>query len=413
MGMRLDVEFYNDEERDLLKLNYPREFEKLEKIVEKGYVIVPFSDFKTYSQMHHRNPSLSKLNSFNSIQGNVGDLYGNVNFYTQFDQETGRFYAEYSTVNEQNHVSESIGCGGALSVLGSAYGLTQADWQRIDIQNHKDFDFDSAVIDDFSKMIVIESKGSIVEDNTIKEKVSSHKNKIKKKKRDAEFKKKYEKGTDLLIGLITVVDTINHTKVLLVDPPAESNQSDMFRFKIKVLKRLIFYFDWMSIISSRSYLSITLNNRIRVLKKLEDIRILDLVELTNTDGELLKLKENFIKTKSHIDEEIVGRLHIINEKKAVFIGLHVEIYNHVASQDFFSISKFKTNTYIKTGRINLKLSRLKAESANFIKNITIEYRKGSSELIHFNVNDAMIFQNSAGLVYSILTNKNNYSILNE
>ncbi len=410
MEVKIDVEFYNDEERELIKENYPEEYEKLEKIVDSGYVNVPFADFKTYSQLHHRNSRLAKLNSFNAIHSQIEDLYGNVNVYTEFDSETGRFTSKYPTNNEQNHVSESIGCGGVLSILGVAYNLTQADWQRIDIQDHKDFDFDSAVIENFEKMIVVEAKGSIVEDNTLLEGVSKYKSNIKNKKNDLEFKNKYINGADLLIGGITVVDDVNHMKVLLVDPPVNSNLNEVLRFKIKIIKRLTYYYDWIGLISSRSYLSLALNNRLNALKNIDDIKSFAYMALLNSNDEVLKLQEGFIKSRSNIDENIIGKLHVINRRKAVFIGLPVEIHNLIAIQDFSAIAKFKTKASITSRSIDLKLPRSFAQYSEFIKLINIDYRKGSSKLFHFSVTDAEVFQNSAGLVYSILTNKNNYNL---
>lgn len=413
MEMRIDVDFYNNEEKEHLSENYPNEFETFQRVVESGYVIVSFADFKTYSQMHHRNDEIGKLNSFRTIEQNIGDLYGNVKIYTQFNPETGRFYSELNNNNEQNHISESIGCGGALSVLGAIYGLTQADWQRIDIQEHKDFDFDSAVVENFDKMIVVEAKGSIVADNTSKTLFSNHKTNIKLKKKDKDFIEKYSNGTDLLIGAITVIDKIHHAKVFLVDPPIFSELNYKIRKKIKVLKRLIFYSQWINIISSRSNLAITLKNRINALSIVSDIGLFDMLVLTNTKGKALKVSDSFIKTRSNIDGKIVGNLHIINHSKAVFIGLPIEIYNIMALQDFAALNKFKVEAFIDIKRIDLKLSRYFAKQSSFLKNINLEYKSGQSVLFEFYVNDAVVFQNSAGLVYSIISTKNNYNLSNE
>ncbi|WP_445454299.1 hypothetical protein [Flavobacterium sp. 25HG05S-40] len=410
MDLRLDVAFYNEEEKELLKKNYPSEFEKINKVVKTGYIQVPFADFKTYSQMQHRNTELEKLNSFNAIQQNIGDLYGNVNFYTHFDCETGRFYSSIPHNNEQSHVSESIGCGGLLSVVGAIYGLTQADWQRIDIQGHKDFDFDSAVIDGFTKMVVVEAKGSIVEDNTLKANLSNHKRKIKEKKEDEDFKNKYSKGADLLIGGITAIDDVNHAKVYLIDPPMKSDMSMEFKFKIKILKRLTYYLDWLSIISSRAYLTIALKNRVKAIEKLDNIDSLNSLMLVNAKDEVLKIRETFYESKSHIDEQIMGKLYVLNSKKAVFIGLSADLCDLIAIQDFNAISKYKTDSYIEKKQINLKISNRDAESLYFIKNIDINYKKTRSDSFNFIVDDAIVFQNSAGVNYSILTSKNKYFI---
>lgn len=410
MKVRLDVEYYDEDEKELLKKNYPSEFNLIDSVVQKGYVVVPLSDFKTYTQMHHQNSEYEKLISFQAIQENIGDLFGNVKFYTHFDEETGRFYSDKIDNNEQNHVSESVGCGGALSVISHMYGLTQADWQRIAIQGHKDFDFDSAIIQDFKKKIVVEAKGTITSDNTKKASFSHHKTKIKEKKEDEKLKEKYENDADLLIGAITVIDDVNHAKVYLVDPPEDSSLNDVFRFKIKLLKRLTYYCDWMSIISQKSYLTVVLKNRIKALKLIDDIQPLNLQVLTNSNDKALKIDENFLKSRCYIGDSKVGRLHTISHNKAVFIGLDVSIYNLIALQDFNSISKFKTESFIERTRIDLKVSKRKAERDGFIRNLNLEYGKPRGKLFHFIVEDALVYQNSAGFLYSIITTKNNYSL---
>ena len=408
MKVRLDVAFYDEDEKELFKTNYPEEFERINKIAEVGYIEVSFADFKTYSQMQHRNSEIEKLNSFRAIQQNIGDLYGNVNVYTDFDPESGRFSSIYTNNNEQNHVSESIGCGGVLSVLGAIYGLTQADWQRINIQGHKDFDFDSAVIENFDKMLVVEAKGSIVEDNRVKSDLSNHKNRIKAKKEDEDFKNKYPNGADLLIGGITAIDDVNHAKVYLVDPPMNSNISKEFRFKIKTLKRLTYYLDWLTIISSRSYLTIALKNRINAIEKLDNIENLNALMLVNAKDEVLEMREFFFESKSHIDKQVFGKLHILNSKKAVFIGLAAELYDLIAFQNFDAICKYKTESFMEGKPIRLKISRREAESLDFLNNINIDFEETKSNTFNFVVVDAIVFQNSAGINYSILTPKNSY-----
>lgn len=409
MKVRLDVAFYDEDEKELFKTNYPEEFERINKITEVGYIEVSFADFKTYSQMQHRNSEIEKLNSFRAIQQNIGDLYGNVNVYTDFDPESSRFSSIHTNNNEQNHVSESIGCGGVLSVLGAIYGLTQADWQRINIQGHKDFDFDSAVIENFDKMLVVEAKGSIVEDNRVKADLSNHKNRIKAKKEDEDFKNKYSKGADLLIGGITAIDDVNHAKVYLVDPPMNSNMSKEFRFKIKILKRLTYYLDWLTIISPRSYLTIALKNRVNAIEKLDNIKNLNTLMLVNAKDEVLKIRDAFYESKSNIDKEIIGKLHVLNSKKAVFIGLTADLYDLIAIQDFEAISKYKTESFIEETQINLKISQRDAEGLDFINNLDLDFETKKFNTFNFVVLDAVVFQNSAGVNYSILTSKNTYS----
>ncbi|MGY5851470.1 hypothetical protein [Salegentibacter sp. F14] len=189
--VQIKVEFYSKKEKELLKKNWPFEFPLLERLSNTN-VKVPFSEFKTYSQFHHQTTEKPKYSSFTNIQAELKDLFGPVDSYTYFSPEDEKFTADYDDNNEQDYVSMSIGNAGVLSVLSQAYNLTQADWRRINIQGHKDFDFDSAVVNDFTKLLVVEAKGSIVPDNCAKSKsprIHSHKYKIKQKKQGDELKK--------------------------------------------------------------------------------------------------------------------------------------------------------------------------------------------------------------------------------
>ena len=58
--------------------------------------------------------------------------------------------------------------------------------------------------------------------------------------------------------------------------------------------------------------------------------------------------------------------------------------------------------------IRLKISRREAESLDFLNNINIDFEETKSNTFNFVVVDAIVFQNSAGINYSILTPKNSY-----
>ncbi|RAJ11715.1 hypothetical protein LV92_02647 [Arenibacter echinorum] len=407
MKIQITVEFYDENERQKIKDNYPSAYLKLEPITNQN-ITIDYEEFKTYSQFHQQNVDIPDFKSYNTIKRIVPSAYGKMELYYNYDSTNEKITSKYDNNNEQNDISESIGCAGALSVLSSVYGLTEADWKRINISNHKDFDFDSSVVQGLDKMIVIEAKGSIVPDNSLVKhnRVSNHKAKIKKKKEDVEFKKNYPNGADLFIGTITVADPQNHLKLLLVDPPTESNLNYNLRKKIKLLKRLNYYFDFLMAISDKSLLTISLLNRIKVIEILNDVDEVDNIILRNTNNDLIKIGDSFIDSHSHIKRNIIGNVIPISNNHLLFIGFPKKIFKMLSVQFQSEILNYKVNPETYKDTIVCSMSINKAIELSFFSDYYEQLNRKPIGNFKFNVINSKITQASSGLNYSIIESKN-------
>lgn len=324
--VQLNVKFYDKNEKKLFKDNYPQKvYDKLEKLTGES-AKVSYEDFRTYGLLQHLNPSLGNLGSLQYLVSRKEQLLGIFDFYTLFNSNTERITSRTGSANEQTTVSETLGVAGALSVADAAFGTTPADWSKIMMSNHKDFDFNSSISPRNKRQIVVEAKGSVLKDNAKKEStISKHKKSIKDKKADQGFKDKYSHGTDVLLGIITVADTEHDLVTYLVDPPAESELNDEIRSRIKLFKRLQFYTYWVNAMGAKSDLSKALINRISALEGLSDPFELQNSALKKGNSEEMFWDDSILSRYSHISDEIIGKVLLIDKSSAFFFGLKTDL----------------------------------------------------------------------------------------
>jgi hypothetical protein len=405
--VKIKVEFYNEEEKQLFKNNYEDDvFDELNRLT-KEKIKVSVEDFRTYAILKHLNPSFGSLGSLNTLLKNRNNLLGEFDYYFDFDKEQQKLTSKISSVNEQNQISETLGVAGALCVVGAAFGTTPADWSKILISKHKDFDFKSAVSMDNSKLIVVEAKGSIVEDNSKKEDpIYQHKSKIKAKKNDQYFKNKYSNGVDILVGGITVADIEHHLKVFLVDPPAKSELSDNFRRNIKLLKRLHFYSFWIHAMGARSDLSKALINRLSSLEILSDPFELENKSLRKSNSEEMTWDQSQIDRYSYVNDEVVGKVIAINNKSALFFGLKTELFDYLMGQKYGLISSYKTSSKTTDKDMVCILRNNKDNQVFITENFESEVYSKSDKDIRFYANGVELMESSSGLCFGIIKNEN-------
>jgi hypothetical protein len=328
--VKIKVDFYNKKQRELIEKNFPQDFEVIKKF-EGKFVDLPIEDFKTYAFFKHQSSENLSFQSLSRFAQNWGhyDLYYNLT-------EEGKLLNVYPDDKiDSSDVSEMIGVAGGLSVASAIYGLTQADWTKIPITNKsKSFDFnrESAIE---GRVINVEAKGSIVPNNSEKhENVLQHKFKIIEKKKDDGFRSK-QTTRDSNIGIITVADRNNFLQAWLVDPVVDD--FEIAPRKLKLLKRLYFYYSILKFISKRAYVTITLANRIRTIELTDDYEKLDNLPLLNYDFEKLQVSESFINThSSDTKKRTVGNVVIV-DNEVFFIGLEISVINIIVNQNFSDI----------------------------------------------------------------------------
>ena len=245
--------------------------------------------------------------------------------------------------------------------------------------------------------INVETKGSIIDDNSDKvSTVSKHKKDILDKKSDPDFKKKYNYNIDTCLGIITVADKKSQLQSWLVDPPFEN--FSITPEKLKLLKRLYYYYYLVRLLSKRSYITLTLANRIKTIELIEDYKSLDKLFLLNYNMGKVIVRDSFINSRTKNDKgSIVGQSILYNNRILYFIGLDTNILHMLVEQNFTEILNFKTSPNTRgeviTGGISYWDSDIKAL---FEKN-KIKLLPSTSENYNYFQTEFEVIQNTAGL----------------
>jgi hypothetical protein len=395
-NIKIKVNFYDNEQKNLIQRNFPKDFEIIKEVADKT-IDISLEDFKTYAYFRHQYKKNGRHASFLDLN-QMAQNWGHYDMYFELKSD-GKLVSVFPDDKiEASDVSEMIGVAGGLSVASSIYGLTQADWTKIPITTaHKDFDFSHAsCLPD--RFINIEAKGSVVIDNSYKPStVSLHKSNIITKKDDTDFKKKYITTRDSNIGIITVADRNKNLQSWIVDPPIDDFEISPVKYKL--LKRLYFYHSILRLISKRSYITLTLANRIRAIELTNDYDKLNKTPLLNYNFDKVNLTDSFINSHTGSKKRnIIGNTFLIN-KKIFFIGIPTDLIQTLINQNFDDILTLKRQTSTALTTLNCKISKSRERELSALDNSIVRLKKEYSNddnYIFFEM-DADLIENSAGL----------------
>jgi hypothetical protein len=197
-----------------------------------------------------------------------------------FDLESGTIRSIFIGQNRTHTDStELCGIGASLAVVSQIYGLTEADWERIDVTNQKDLDFRTKASDG-QRFVVVEAKGRIVEDLDRLSELSGAKGDIIAKKRE----RRGNSARDVCLGVIAAFPMIHGraAKCHLVDPLIEDVPANPRKYKL--IARLSHYHRELNLIS-RAHFVIGLANRIQALTLVDEYDRFDGVALIDRNGE--------------------------------------------------------------------------------------------------------------------------------
>lgn len=407
-NIRVNVEFYDAEhERKLLR--YPTS-KQIRAVVGK-HVIIPLTEFLTYYLFYRKRPGMPGYRDHREISYQTGKALSDLEDFIYFN---GISISTPMAVGEQDiHITERIGESIGLSVINRIHNLTAADWDRIERRvGHKVFDYEIA--SDGATIIQVETKGSSTDSNDVKPpSVSNHKaNIIDKKKTITDFDKKdkYPFPADLRYGTITVLDKrpSSTVKCLLLDPePAETNIPPN---RLRLINRMQFLRDWISLISPRSQMASALSTRVSDLTALSNPFELDNHPLLKATGEPFDLVEtpdkrdltlSFLVNKSRVtDGPSSGIVVKISQNDFFYLGIQDEIAIMASKQNFTDIMKYQNEPGIVSKRVRCIL-----RSSVFERLILPEWFKKKVEKkdnhVFFQL-DGRLNYSPEGLVYGIL-----------
>lgn len=340
-----EIDFYDSEHEQLLRDQCP-EYPQLQKLVNGGFRIdknIFFSYAMFVEQKLGRHGWETYRELLEKLPGFLGAWEEN------FDFSGNSVNAKFLTSEIRICHKESMGVGGALSVVSKVYNLTEADWETIPITQVRDLDF--LIASTGSKYIEVEAKGSVVP-NHLQQHISHHQTSIKKKKIT---QREEEDNNNTLIGVITSIpeNSEHNAKCWILDPPSVSVPMDPYKYKL--LARLYYYWRELSMLSRSHFLEVLIN-RIQTIANVEDYKSLTGLPLLNRRGKPHGVPESlFDKRSSVIDRKAFGETIPLDRygDKFFFYGFDTSIVKSLLKQDFGKITNLNFTVGIES---NVKIS---------------------------------------------------------
>jgi len=400
--LRVEVAYYDEEERFAFGKTLGRDI--LGGASKE--LVIPTPDFCANYLYYKLRDGVRGYSSHDDLVGKWAHALVELDGQVEFVDGSVRLIQTNGT---SRGTSERLGEAIGLSVASRLHRLHEGDWTRVpETNSRKTFDFQRSIASDGRRFILLESKGSSVEDNRLKPStVTEHKRSIKDKKRDATPE---ERADSVLYGTIGVLDDRPEStaRCWLVDPPA-GVAGDPVRFKL--LTRLEYIARYISLLGARSQLAAALRTRLSALLAAGDYRALDGIVLrTGSDAEfstetydMFGRHNQWFGSKSVVtDGPAGGHVFAVNARVLLFIGIREQLIGLAASQDFREIIEYEFDAGVveKTVECVVPQARFKREFARFIA-LPERNRRASAGYLRFPLS-GLLYYCQSGLVYGVL-----------
>lgn len=338
----IDVEFYNREHAALLE-KYPSAA-KIQAVAGKT-LQVPVAEFLKNMMFHRVRHQHIRVLDADSERRDIVRGYHALDPYVRVDGDSIRLSEGVASV--PNHVSEYIGESISLSVANRIFGLTDADWIPIAVDNRRpSFDYQSA--SNGSELIQLEMKGSAVDDTELKSSsISTQSGRIDAKK----VALASTSGIERIGTIVSFPKATGRIKCWLLDPEPDIEAADPRR--LKLLSRLNFIWWVIWIIAPRSRLAMALASRIAAIRTLRDPFELTRIPLREASGEPMEVRypsrvgsqvPNFFLSRSRIVEGPAGGVVVpIDRESMLFIGFREDLLHQAVKQDFDKILNYEAS----------------------------------------------------------------------
>lgn len=345
--LKLDVGFYDGRHQDLLRGTCPR-YDQLERLTHDG-LDIEAEELFSYSMFAEQVRTEAGWQTYRDLVAELAPF--RQTWERHFDCSALTVSAKRETSEIPNHHKEALGVGGALAVVSHAYGLTEADWQKIPEHGLKTLDFQIASTG--TDFIEVEAKGSVVPDYH-KTHLSDAKGGIEKKKRA----QRDLSNTHTMIGVITAIpsDRNLRTRCYLLDPPPEELSFDPFKYKL--LARLHFYWRELRLVSRAHFLHV-LANRIQSILLVSDYRSLDGLPLLNIYGEPHQVPDSLFLTRSSVyGRSAFGEMLPLGDGRFFFYGFDTDIVGVLVGQRFDELNGLSFEPRVRRdSRVSAKIPR--------------------------------------------------------
>lgn len=397
-SIEIAVDFYDDNEKaSLQNSELANDFSDIPKTVA-----IPTQDLCAYYLYYKIRPGVAGFRNHTDIAVKwyqaLAEFDGQVDFG---DKSIYALSLDNNGVGTTERLGEAIG----LSVASELHKLHQGDWARIPKAQTKTMDFRRNIASNSVNFIELETKGSIVGEIAKKSPaVSNHKAEIKAKK--AALRAKVNRTT-VMYGTIAVLDDqpASVAKCWLVDPPAANIEDPR---QLKILARLEYITDLISLIGLRSNLAATLQTRLSALLALPDILPLDGVPLLRGSGETYYYEPYstfsghnlWFASKTVVsDGPVGGQIDLVSPDLLFFIGIREELVDLAVRQDFDDIAaySFPSATLEKTLQCTISRGRFQTQFAPYLNIPNYDFQRERG-YVRFSL-PAILYYTSSGLVF--------------
>lgn len=244
---------------------------------------------------------------------------------------------------------ERIGVALGLSTVSRIHGMGVADWVRIPVMQTRHLDFHLA--SNGRRRVQVETKGSVVLDNTKKAQISGHASSIASKKNHLASlpKEARQWQASVRYGTIAAIDSAHRARVWLLDPephPMRWNPKEL-----QLLARFGFLAAWLRMISPHSQVSWAMRKRYGALVRAKEPLSFDGRPLFGSsrkpidgdpDGDVTA-PGNFFYGKFDFDGKIVVRSVPLRRGEDLLLGARRDLLALAVNQNFAAILEYRTD----------------------------------------------------------------------
>lgn len=332
--LKVDLAYYTQKEKKLLSKGVYVSVDLVKKVKEfQRQGEIALADFLNYFLIHRaENPLYATYADREKLLSKAILILEDV-------------VTTHNTVNWQpgsGDLQKWVGESVSLSVVGSLFGLTAADWNTIPVMQISGFDFERVFtgITIGNEVIQVEAKGSFVNDNTIKQSaIYTHAKKIRTKKKNIlAAGSTYSHPAAIRLGVIASIDQTGNARCFLLDPPGDELEGELHRHKIASRLEHLSFILWL--LAPRAHLPRVLADRATKWRAINNQEPKG--SLTHRNGYAFT-PANYVETylaRGKIwlkEQDVVGQLFQIDEKQKIFIGVQGDVVRAAIKQDIYAI----------------------------------------------------------------------------
>lgn len=399
--VHVDVQYYDDAHREALQ-GYPDAI-GIDKVVAHP-LYVPVDEFLTYFLFHRARTGSKRLAGYAQVRRMVTAACAALQYVLKL--KTGVLTLEEDVRRIPRELTEHVGESVALSVVNRIHDLIEADWLPIE-EGPKGRTFDFECGSNGAKIIQVEAKGCVVDDNSVKSAAVSN------QKADIEAKKaslaKHREDV-LRYGVITAISKLGQPlRSWLLDPTPDDPPKSPADFQLLARLHFLRWVVWL--ISPRSHLATALATRINTIREQSEPYRLSGVSLLQADGKPFSFDRihvgadsfsAFFATRSRVTGGAAGGVVIPMEAgdALLFVGMREQLVDLAIGQSFHEITSYRAERAIIRKSVDCVVPKGEFRRMDLREEELPEFTDGGS-YVHFSLTGTLAYT-CDGLIFGAL-----------